>query len=105
MWNLFLDDQWNDPHTTERVRCPSDYTPAASSDEAIALVEKHGIPHHMMLDFDLGGDDKASKFLWWLASTHPNGPVPGYTVHSKNGPGSFWIKSFLDSWKRSLELD
>jgi hypothetical protein len=81
---------------------PAGYTPAANVAEAIELVTQFGMPEHMMLDFDLGGEDKAITFLKWLYNSYPDGPVPDYTIHSKNGPGSAFMKSYLDSWKRSL---
>ncbi len=106
-WKLFLDDQLFDDHVTERVRRPIDYVGADNSTTAMSLVEYQGLPTHMMLDFDFGivngVQDSAEVFLKWLQNKFPNGPIPEYTVHSKNIIGQKWIHDFMSSWKRSLE--
>lgn len=100
---LWLDDQLDDPSTPNR-HTPEGWLGAQSSIEAIALVQIHGLPKFMDLDHDLGGEDTAMVFLKWLTTTFPDGPVPGWIIHSQNGVGVRNINSYLDSWSRSLEL-
>lgn len=100
-WSLWLDDQINDPATPER-HVPSGFIGAESSQTAIALVEERGTPERMSLDFDLGDGDSCEVFLKWLAENYPE--PPEYVVHSRNVVGAAWIKSFMDSWKRSIAL-
>lgn len=98
-WTLFLDDERSPPITEDVV------TVARSSQEAVALVEDLGPPSHVFLDHDLGDDDTSLKFLRWLSQSYPEA-IQGmtWTVHSENPVGSENIRSFLDSWKRSLDL-
>ena len=95
-WKLWLDDQ------LDSVRpVPSGYIGAASSEEAIALVDQLGSPEFMDLDHDLGGEDNAMRFLRYLSNIVE--VPPGYVVHSRNPCGKENIVSFMESWKKSLE--
>lgn len=117
---LFIDDErtldmvdtskWP---TDENGRLLTVFT-ARSSAEAIACVEQSGLPVYMSLDHDLGGDDKTPIFLKWLANEY-QGVVEGtsiaavvvpppYGVHSANPIGEANMRSYLDSWSRSLAL-
>ncbi len=100
---LWIDDQLNDPETPSR-HVPKGWIGAASSAEAIALVQEHGLPTAMDLDHDLGGEDTVMVFLKWLAGSFPNGPIPDWTVHSRNGEGIKSVYAYLNSWQRSLGL-
>ncbi len=100
---LWIDDQLDDPHTPLR-HTPPGFLGARSTDEAVKLVEEHGLPEYMDLDHDLGGDDRVMVFLRWLSETFPDGPVPKYRVHSENCVGRPAIDSFMSSWVRSLKL-
>lgn len=100
---LWLDDQLDDPETPER-HPPEGFLGARSSEEAKALVRKHGMPEFLDLDHDLGGDDTARVFLSWLSERYPNGPIPSYRVHSRNVVGAPAIESFMTSWAKSLTL-
>jgi hypothetical protein len=96
MYKMFLDDIRNPPDNTWIV--------ARSSNEAVAYIEKHGLPYHISFDHDLGGDDTAMVLLYHLVNniyTAADYP-PEYTVHSANPIGSKNIVSFMESWKRSL---
>ena len=103
-WKLWLDDQIHDPECPERW-VPIGYYGAASVAEVCALVETHGFLdlEEMDLDHDLGDHD-AKSFLKWLGEQFPDGPVPEWKIHSRNPAGSAWMDSFLQSWKRSLEM-
>ena len=102
-WKLWLDDQLDD------ITCPNRHTPidfygAKSTQEAWLLVSEYGVPEYMDLDHDLGNDDNAMRFLRMLSNVFPNGPIPDYSVHSENPVGKKNIESFMDSWKRSVEI-
>jgi len=100
-WRLWLDDQLD---TIPSRFTPEGYVGAKSSLAARELVLKKGLPEIMDLDHDLGGEDTVMIFLKWLAGKYPNGPVPEYHIHSENVAGQKTIQSYMDSWKRSLDL-
>lgn len=113
IWKLWLDDDHDNPIAQSTRAVPDGYTPARSTAEAIALIERLGLPSCMDLDFDLGmtdsvlgfsdgKKDSAEIFLKWLANRYPDDP-PVYFIHSRNTVGALWIDSFMKSWKRSLE--
>ena len=102
-WKLWLDDQTWDPEIPKR-HAPDDYIGAASSLEAKKLVEMLGPPMFMSLDFDLGGDDTARNFLNWLFYEYGSPIPPEYEIHSENIEGQKDILSFMESWKKSLDL-
>lgn len=109
-WILFLDD----------IRHPSDdqinfqrqlghpLRTAASTERAKDLVKVLGMPTHMMLDHDLGGDDTVMRFLSWLAYeyalTSEISSIPTYSIHSDNPVGRQNIQSFMTSWRKSHGL-
>jgi len=96
-WRLFLDDK----------RIPADvgiydtsYTMATSTAEAQEFVELDGLPTHMSLDHDLGGDDTAFKFMWWLINGHLDERwdlinIQQIQVHSANPEGA---KKLIALW-------
>lgn len=100
-WRLYLDDQLADPDAPER-HTPSGFIGAASTAEAIALVESLGVPEYMSLDHDLGQSDRSMDFLKWLSNSCADSP-PKYDVHSANPIGRENIISFMESWNRSIE--
>ncbi len=102
-WKLWLDDQLDDPETPVR-HVPSGFIGAKSSDEALKLIEEHGMPLFIDFDFDLGGTDTAQCFLYSLENMFPNGPVPGYNVHSENVYAEKMIGAFMRSWERVVSL-
>jgi hypothetical protein len=102
-WQLWLDDQLDDPHCPER-HTPKGYEGAKCVSDAMDLVLKHGPPSFMDLDFDLGGVETAMTFIRWLAQ-HMNAPAtlpPEWKVHSRNPYAKEEIGSYLNSWKVSV---
>ena len=99
-WDLWLDDQLDDEN------CPNRHTPkgfigAKSSEEAKNLVLQRGLPRHMDLDHDLGGDDNVRIFLKWLSEDYYPAKIPTFEVHSANVMAGPWISSFIKSWRQS----
>ena len=120
-WKLWLDDQADEMLLDEGVilrPTPEGFITAHSSQEAIKLVRKNGPPEFMDLDCDLGGIDSAMRFLKWLAYEYniykaSNEPgilfgnyvwPPRYVIHSENCVERLNVESFMESWKKSLEL-
>lgn len=100
-YKLFLDDE-RDP--------PGDNTYwviARSSSEAIELVKTKGIPSFISFDHDLGGDDTAMRFIWFLINSHMDGSLESfpidYYVHSQNPVGVENIKSLMSNYINTLE--
>lgn len=100
-WKLWLDDQLDDSDAPMR-HVPNGFIGARSNAEAINLVLKYGTPEFMDLDHDLG-EENVMVFLRWL-SMHDYDNVPGYAIHSANPVGRKNIESFMESWKKSLEI-
>lgn len=69
--------------------------------EAIAEVQKRGVPEFMALDHDLGPQSDTMQFLKWLSQEHPDSP-PKWFSHSGNTVGVQNMDSYMDSWHRSL---
>ena len=104
-WKLWLDDQADlvlDDGTILRPT-PEGFITAHSSDPAKMLVKVKGPPEFMDLDCDLGADDSAMKFLKWLAYEYDCKP-PLYAIHSENCVERLNVASFMESWRKSLDL-
>lgn len=98
MYSMYIDDVRNPP--------PGDWVVVRSSNEALECVQKNGMPAFISFDHDLGGDDTTMVFLRMLAKEllfNYSNP-PKYIVHSSNPVGKLNIISFMDSWKKSLDL-
>lgn len=97
-YRLFIDDVREPPDGT--------WTVARSSDEALKLVEDKGMPKIISFDHDLGGDDTSMAFLKKLVDTIWDGKEkpPEYKVHSANPIGSLNIVSFMESWRKSINM-
>lgn len=96
-YKLFIDDERQPPDESWLV--------VRSSNEAIEFVKKYGMPSFISFDHDLGGTDTTMVFLKQFYNFFDllgQGP-PEYTVHSANPIGAENIKSFMESWKRSLK--
>jgi hypothetical protein len=99
-WNLWLDDQ---AFELKERKAPAGFLPASSVQEAQRFINVLGLPEFMDLDHDLGKDGTAMDFLKWLVEKYPDGPVPGYNVHSENPIGKLNIYSYIKSWKKSID--
>lgn len=99
---LFLDDT-RDAVDTYGIY-GEDMIVARSTHEAQEIVLKQGMPSKLLLDHDLGGDDRAMDFLKWLANEYWDGQqsIPDYEVHSSNAEGKLNLQSYMKSWKNSL---
>lgn len=101
-YKLFLDDLRSATETYGSYG--KDMVVARSTHEAQEIVRKRGLPKFLALDHDLSGDDRAIDFLKWLANEYWDGrqPIPDYEVHSSNPEGKLNLRSFMESWKKSL---
>ena len=107
-WELFLDDE----------RMPSDagwayghdIKIARSSKEAEDLVNEHGLPTAISFDHDLGGEDTAFKFMWWLINGHLDDKwnlarVKAVQIHSANPEGAKKLMALWDNFCRVHNID
>lgn len=99
MYNLYIDDLRNPPADREWVVC-------RSSQEALDRIMEIGMPSFISFDHDLGEDDTTMIFLRRLVNEVWDGQtvIPDYQIHSANPVGAQNIRSFMESWKRSLLL-
>jgi hypothetical protein len=122
MWKLYLDDLRDPSYTYGEALVPGEqvarhlesprqvgfapalWVVARSTEEAKKLVLDRGMPEVMSLDHDLGDQDRAMDFLTWLANEYWDGtqPIPMVIVHSANPIEAENLRSFADSWKRSV---
>lgn len=94
---LFIDDLRESPDVTFFV--------ARSTNQAIKIINEFGWPEFMSLDHDLGGEDTTMVFLKRLVNEiWTDQPIPEYLIHSANPVGSDNIRSFMQSWKKSVNL-
>lgn len=75
----------------------------------IEEVLKRGLPTHMSLDHDLGGEDNTMVFLkelfnFWERTGADKNLIPTYLVHSANPVGVGNIISYMDTWRKAAEL-
>jgi hypothetical protein len=108
-WKLWLDDQWYDPNAVDK-HPPIGWVGCESVERAMWLIRKMGLPVEMSLDHDLGCDEfgfevlNGRDFVTILFDRYPDGPIPKWSVHSKNvGGGADNIRSFLASWEKSID--
>ena len=99
-WNLYLDDLREPPPGREWVVC-------RSSSEALEAIAERGAPAFASLDHDLGDQDTTMVFLRRLVSELWDGisPPPDYQIHSANPVGAQNIRSFMESWRRSVRKE
>lgn len=99
MYNLYLDDIRNPP--TDR-----DWLVCRSSQEALDRIAEVGMPSFFSFDHDLGEDDTTMVFLRRLVNEVWDGVSvpPDYVIHSANPVGVQNIRSFMDSWRKSMSL-
>lgn len=93
-YKLFLDD--------ERFPITNDWVIARTSDEAIALILMHGMPHEISFDHDLGGDDTSRVFINFLMNELSMDAIVlplgfKFSVHSQNSVGAKWITGTMNN--------
>lgn len=102
-YKLFIDDERFPPDDS------NEWLIARSSNEAIDIVIKQGTPNFISFDHDLGGDDTAMRFIWFLIESHIEGSLDtfptNYYVHSQNPIGVQNIKGLMDNYIRTLSND
>ena len=98
-YNLYLDDIRNPPADRDWLVC-------RSSQEALARIVENGMPSFFSFDHDLGEDDTTMVFLRRLVNEVWDGVSvpPEYQIHSANPVGVQNIRSFMDSWRKSMSL-
>ena len=98
-YNLYLDDLRNPPADRDWLVC-------RSSQEALDRIVDIGMPSFISFDHDLGEDDTTMIFLRRLVNEvwDEQTIIPDYQIHSANPVGVENIRSFMESWKRSLML-
>ncbi len=112
-YNLFIDDERNPDNIVcivAGVPQGLEWKIARNSDQALAIVQDFGMPKFMALDHDLGlwaGKwDITPNFLHLLVSQlwEEGQPIPDYVIHSQNSVGRENMRSFMESWKKSVTL-
>jgi hypothetical protein len=105
-YSMFLDDVRNPP-----VRQDTAWIVVRSVIEAIAYVERHGMPIYISFDHDLGEDAATGQdFADWLITRHLDGLDSfakqfGFSVHSANPPGAANISGLLTSFLKFLAME
>lgn len=105
-YNLFLDDLRELGYVSNFLFPfnEKEWIVCRNSSEALGCIINNGIPKFISFDHDLGGEDTAMVFLKNWVSVFPDTPFPQYHIHSSNPIGRENIKSFVDSFNRSLEM-
>ena len=109
---IFLDDE-RSPKDVAWIQYPSDinWHIARTYAEFSQLIDTEGLPHLISFDHDLqdiqGSVEytglSCAKWLTELCTVHDL-PLPTWVVHSRNGPGSANITSWLTSFEKSRNL-
>lgn len=99
IWNLYIDDLRFPPADREWIVC-------RSSQEALDRVAEMGMPQFISFDHDLGEEDTTMVFLCRMVNEVWDGVSvpPDYQIHSANPVGAENIRSFMDSWRKSMGL-
>ena len=101
MINIYLDDIRHPPSNR-------DWHIVRSYDQAIAWVEKHGMPDYISFDHDLGEEKTGYDFAKWLIDQDEQGIAkfgPGfdYAVHSANPVGAKNIRELFHGYYEYLK--
>ncbi len=83
---------------------------ARSSQEAKDLVDSLGLPTQISFDHDLGGDDTAFKFMWYLINGHLDekwnlGDIQVVYVHTANSVGRDKLVALWRGFCKSAKLE
>lgn len=108
-YNLYIDDIRNPPTydtlVTKEGLLVRNWVIARTVGQAATIVRVCGWPTFMSLDHDLGETYTVMQFLHWLAKWGDLVQTPPtYVVHSANPVGRDNIISFMESWKKSMQL-
>ena len=102
-WKLWIDDEAFDEGKPYR-NPPEGYFAAINVEDAIKITKiLKSPPEFLHLDHDLGKGPNVMEYLKFLFEAYPT-KCPEYIVHSANCVGRDNIISYLDSWKKSLDL-
>lgn len=99
-YTLFLDDL-RDP-----VGLPGDIIVARTVAEAQAIVRAEGLPRVISFDHDLGENEIAMEFMWWLIDGDIDdlwdlNEVDQVVIHSANPVGSLNLIGLWDGYSKS----
>jgi hypothetical protein len=105
-YTMFLDDE----------RVPSDGLIAATDnlavcrnfDDAVATVERLGLPEHICFDHDLGEGKTGHDLAKWLVDFAMGCPIPPvikYSIHSQNPIGAANIKGVIDGYNNYINKE
>lgn len=99
-YNLFIDDE-REPSFIG-VDNLEYWKIARTSEEAIKIIQDHGLPQFISFDHDLGGHDTAMVVCKFLAN-ELQCPEFKFAVHSQNPIGKANIESYLNSYFKSIK--
>jgi len=103
IWKLWIDDEAYDEDKPQR-NPTKDYFVATTINEAIEITNKQKSPPFFLhLDHDLGEGGRVIDYLKWLYEKYPKF-CPDYLIHSENCIGRLNIISYIDSWRKSLDM-
>jgi hypothetical protein len=95
-FNLFLDDERYPPDNS------GGWLIFRNSDEALAYIQKYGLPNFMSLDHDLGENQKTGyDFIKELINYCIENNLffdCGYYVHSQNPVGKVNIEKYIENY-------
>lgn len=101
-WILFIDDLRNPRYVSNDITVINAMKIARSSDEAIGLMMKWGMPIFIFFDHDLGGDDTSMRVVNWLIEQDLDTGFMSedieFYVHSSNPVGKENIEGKLGQY-------
>jgi hypothetical protein len=97
-YKMFIDDK--------RFPVDDSWVIVRSSEEAIQYVKDNGMPIYISFDHDLGGDDTAIKFIWWMIDSFIDEEINishdfNFYVHSQNPIGAENIRKLMTGFLKS----
>lgn len=105
-YRMFLDDERKPPIKRGEV-----WIVVRSTAEAVAYVERHGMPAFISFDHDLGENVPTGfDFAKWLVNRHLDEieAFPSsfkYEVHSANPPGAANIRGLLENFLQFIAIE
>lgn len=106
IWYLFVDDE---RQPADAGWHSGDIVVARSSNEALTLVERSGLPDAISFDHDLGGEDTAFKFMWALINGHMDkkwdlSTLQFIQIHTANSIGREKLTKLWENFCRTQEI-